>query len=233
MTTLIQYDTDKFIQSLHGVLENSVLSNIDGILYALHFKNNFDNIVFVVSDKISTEVNSFIIEFQEVKNIILYYVETSEDYSEIFKHVKHVTKHGSKLKGNHKQLPSNIVDTQTFVNNQDQNRKEKYCVLLNNAKSLPDKISCLLYPSSSLPINMFGSLYIAHPQNLGMLTSESEKCKILNTYKYFINTSNEYIYEAQLCGCSVVNIDCDTKVTNVSLDTSKITPISEVIKEFL
>tara|TARA_B100001778_G_scaffold92184_1_gene75240 strand:- start:12370 stop:13071 length:702 start_codon:yes stop_codon:yes gene_type:complete len=233
MTTLIQYNTDKFIQSLHGVLENSVLSNIDGILYALHFQNNFDNIVFVVSGKISTEVNNFIIEFQEAKNIVLYYINTSEDYSEVFKYVKHVTKHGGKLKGNHTELPDNIVDTQTFVNNQNQDRKDKYCVLLNNAKALPDKISCLLYPSSSLPINMFSSPYISHAQNLGMLTSESEKCTILNTYKYFINTSNEYIYEAQLCGCVVVDVDCDTKVTNVSLDTSKITPISEVIKEIL
>ena len=233
MTTLIQYNTDKFIQSLHGVLGNSVLSNIDGILYALHFQNNFDNIVFVVADKISTEVNNFIIEFQEKKNIVLYYANTSEDYSEVFKYVKHVTKNGDKLKGSHIELPNNIVDTQTFVNNQNQDRKDKYCVLLNNTKTLPDNISCLLYPGSSLPINMFGSPYVSHAQNLGMLTSESEKAKILNTYKYFINTSNEYNYEAQLCGCIVVDIDCNTKVTNVSLDTSKITPITEVIKELL
>ena len=234
MKTLIQYHTDKFIQSLTSAITNSFISNIDGVLYSLHFQNDFDSIVFVVSDKISAEVNNFIIEFQEQKNIVLYYTETSEDYSELFKHAKHVTKHGGPpLKQKHIELPEVIVNTSIFVDQKLEQKRDKYCIILNYVKNLPDELKCLLYPNTKIPINMFNSPYVAHTQNLGMINSELEKSNILNKYKYFVNISSEYVYEAALCGCKVVHIDCDGKITDMPVDTNKIVPIIDIIKEIL
>tara|TARA_B100001094_G_scaffold331046_1_gene398106 strand:+ start:1438 stop:2139 length:702 start_codon:yes stop_codon:yes gene_type:complete len=233
MTTLIQYHTDKFIKSLAGNIENNILSNIDGVLYSLYFQYNFDNVVFVVDGKISTEVNNFIIEFQEAKNIILYYVNNTDDYSQTFKYVKHITRNGLSLKGKHLELPEIIVDTKIFTTTNKETRKDKYCVFLNHAKSLPDDLSCLLYPNTSIPINMFDSPYIPHAQNLGIVTSELEKSKILNRYKYFIDIDQQYGYEAYLCGCTLVSIDCNKNINNVSVDKNKIVSLSNIIKEIL
>ena len=233
MTTLIQYHTDKFIKSLAGNLENSILSNIDGVLYSLYFQYNFDNVFFVVDGKISTEVNNFIIEFQEAKNIILYYASNTEDYSETFKYVKHITRNGLSLKGKHLELPEIIVDTNIFTKTNEETRKDKYCVFLNYAKSLPDDLSCLLYPNTNIPIKMFDSPYIPHTQNLGIVASELEKSKILNRYKYFIDIDQQYVYEAYLCGCTLVSIDCNKNISNVSVDKNKIVSLSNIIKDIL
>lgn len=233
MKTLIQYNADKFIQSLTSVIPNSFISSIDGMLYALHFQNDFDNMVFVVSDKISAEINSFIIEFQEQKNIILYYTDATEDYSELFKHVKHVTKHGLSLKQKHIELPEVVVNTSIFVNQELEQRKDKYCIILNYTKNFPDELKCLLYPNTKMPINIFNSPYVPHMQNLGMINSELEKSNILNRYKYFVNISSEYMYEAALCGCVVVHVDCDGKITKIPVDTNKIVPVVDIIKEIL
>lgn len=230
MKTLIHYDMDKFTVSLANYLESSVFANTSNVLYKLHFIHNFDVCFFSVNDDISREINNFILEFQSKKKIFLYYTNPSaQDYSTIFKHVTHISRNGIKLSGKHIELPEYFFNEKLFIKNSTEQRIEKYCVFLGLSKDIPEKLQSILYPNTTIPINMFESPYIKHCQNMGMI-SEIEKAKILQTYKYFINIDNSYAHEAKICGCQLAEITKDNTLQNNDIETNA-TPIKTIVKD--
>ena len=89
-------------------------------------------------------------------------------------------------------------------------------------QKIPERLESLLYPNSDKPINMFNSPHINHYQNMGTL-SEAQKAQILKEYKYFINIDNNYIHEAKLCGCQIVEIGSDNQLKKQKIDTNAVT----------
>lgn len=84
----------------------------------------------------------------------------------------------------------------------------KIAVFLDNVKKIPDNLNNILYPNMINPIVMFNNQNIVHPQNLGLLSSESDKNIILNTYYGCLSFDNLYLSEANACGC--VHLDGNT-----------------------
>jgi len=224
MKALIQYDIEnKFFNCLSNYIPENICANIDNRLYSLYFKYNFETFFFVADKEISRELNTFIIEFQETKKIFLYHKNPeTKDYSKIFKKVIHLSDHGIKLQGSHVELPEYFVNEKLFNNENNSNIKDKYCVFLEMKQKLPESLESLLYPNSDKPINMFNSPHINHYQNMGTL-SEAQKAQILKEYKYFINIDNNYIHEAKLCGCQIVEIGSDNQLKKQKIDTNAVT----------
>lgn len=232
MKTLIQKNTDKLTRSLTAYDIDNVYADIDGVLYGLLFQYDFENIIFTIDKPISTEINNFIVEFQDKKNIVMYYLNQNDDYTKTFNKCKHISKHGVKLKGDHTELPEYFIDTNIYKRTNNSHRNDKYCVFLDHIQEIPEELLCILYPNTNLKINMFDSPYIRHDQNLGMIESELYRQKILSEYKYYIPINNNYIYEAVACGCEVINIDCQQNINKVSVKGSA-TSLEEIAKVIL
>lgn len=231
MKTLIQYNNNKFFNSLANHIPDNIFTKLDGLLYGLYFQYNFDKIFMVAEKELSREINNFIIEFQEKKQIFLYHQsEDSKHYSDIFKKTKHIAAHGVKLNGNYFELPKYFVNEKLFNNSSSNQRKDKYCVFLEMRRELPASLESLLYPKSTESINMFNSPYINHYQNMGII-SEAQKSEILKQYKYFIDIDGCYAHEAHLCGCNVVEISEDNKTFKKKTINTNATTIKKILED--
>ena len=69
-----------------------------------------------------------------------------------------------------------------------------------------NRLCLFLYPNSQLRIKLFNNANIKHSQNLGTLT-EYDKSIILSQAKYFIPIDENYIAEAFISGCEVIDIE--------------------------
>jgi hypothetical protein len=104
-------------------------------------------------------------------------------------------------------IPTKLINTHIYYN--DERLRSESIVYLSprGATSLPNELVAVLYPNSKLPIKIFDSPKIPHPQNLGTIT-EIEKGELLRSNRYYLTyNSDEYVLEAIECGCQIVDID--------------------------
>lgn len=208
-TVLVQYSDSKFMRtaifsSIDGC--NILGSAINNNLYQIYYSIKPTHAIFHAS-MITPEIMQFIGDFSDKVKCCLYYDSISSDIMNHFQsyNIKHLTYDTTQPNTLH--LPKDLLDTQLFHINPNITKKDSLVCFINDLPILPDFLKDHLYPKSKLPIKLFNNPYIQHPQNLGLL-NESDKALVLQNHTYYLvlNDNDEYIREAQSCGCIVVNI---------------------------
>lgn len=208
-TVLVQYSHAKFMRtaifsSIEGY--NILGSAINNNLYQIYYSIKPTNAIFHAS-MITPEIVQFIGDFSDKVKCCLYHDTISSDVVNHFQsyNIKHLTYDTTQQNTVH--IPKDLVDTQLFHVNTNISKQDSLVCFIDHLPILPDFLKNYLYPKSTLPIKLFNNPYIQHSQNLGLL-NELDKASVLQNHKYYlvINDNDEYIREAQSCGCIVVNI---------------------------
>lgn len=205
---------DRFYQNL--ILSSNNHWNIipgDNIdIYKIHTINKYDIYIFD-SLLIMNDIAQFISEYGDMGSKIYIYHHPSrvnKDCIRYIKKAKHLVDYDTyaqfKQYTNVIQLPKYLINTSVFKD-LEISKKNQTIYFLDYDHEIPEYLQDKLYPSSKEKILLFNNTQLKHPQNLGTL-SEIAKNSILNESMYFINNRfNEYLAEAIVCGCKVVNID--------------------------
>lgn len=209
MNILIQNLDNKFINNIAETKLNEIntyRANIYNNLYAIHYSKNITHIVICAS-LISNEIQQYIAEFFQSVKIFIYH--DNGPNQEILDTYKNVCTHLIDEKYNIKNgvsIPT-LVNTELYTSIESNTKKiHEIVCFLDNLKDIPDKLKFFLYPNSQLRIKLFNNSKIKHVQNLGTLT-EYDKSKILLQSKYFIPINENYIAEAFLSDCVVIDIE--------------------------
>jgi hypothetical protein len=209
MNILIQYLDNKFTNNIAEIkLDNTNIytANINNNLYAIHYSKNISHL-FVSASLITNEIQQYIAEFFQSVKIFIYH-DTGLNH-EILDTYKNTCIHLIDKKYKTKNTISIPVLVNTSLYNGIKNNIEKthdIVCFLDNLKEIPDKLKLFLYPNSQLRIILFNNANIKHSQNLGTLT-EYDKSIILSQAKYFIPIDENYIAEAFISGCEVIDIE--------------------------
>jgi hypothetical protein len=185
---------------------NILGSSINNNLYQIYYSMKPTHAIFH-ANMITPEIMQFIGDFSDKVKCYLYHDVVSSDIVNHFQsyNIQHLTYDTTQPNAVH--LPSDLIDTKLFHLNTNIATNDGLVCFIDRLPILPDFLKNHLYPKSTLPIKLFNNPYIQHPQNLGLL-NESDKALVLQNHKYYlvINDNDEYIREAQNCGCIVVNI---------------------------
>lgn len=208
-TVLIQYSNSKFMRTAifssvdgYNILGSSINNNLYQIYYSLKPTHGIFH-----ANMITPEIMQFIEDFSHSVKCYLYHDVLSLDIINHFQpyniqHLTYDTTHSDLI-----HLPSNLLDAKLFYTNTNIVKKDSLVCFIDNLPVLPDFLKDYLYPKNTLPIKLFNNAYVKHAQNLGLL-NESDKALVLQNHKYYLilNDHDEYIREAQNCGCIIVNI---------------------------
>lgn len=215
---LVQYCDSKFIQNLCVLqLANTAIKPaiFEKQLYKLYFSYQPTHIIFA-SNKISKECAQFIEDYQGNVNIYIYHPNKKTlalipDYPascyhlipESLRPMMPTTHNLDKII----YIPHNLINSNVYYND-NRSRNESIVYLApKEITSFPDDLVTALYPNTTLPIKIFNSPKIPHPQNLGTLT-EPEKGELLRNHQYYLTHNlDEYLIEAIECGCRIVNLE--------------------------
>jgi hypothetical protein len=233
MNLYIQHANNKFNNSLyHTKIENiSVIPfNPRSILYKAHYSNPFTHIIFIES-LLDAEIIQFIAEFFQSIKIFIYH--DKEPNLDIIRDYKIAASH---LVNNKYQIKDtitlpNLINDQLFFNKNIPKNEDIVC-FLEYQKSLSSDIQQILYPNTKHKIKLFNSPNIEHVQNLGVI-SEIDKASILQSSGYYIPLKEEYLAEAVVCGCVILNTpDLQPRLIDKDLISSYST-YSTFIKELI
>lgn len=203
---LIQNTSDKFIQSLlDSSVDDTIMIDIvvNNNLYSVFAKHKPEYCIF--SHKyINEEILQFCEDYCLNTKIYLYYSDgqVSNAVPKNCISIGHNDTYGISI-------PDNITNIRAIDNDVIRNDKfiEERMVYYAEHKELTPYIVELLYPQTSLKINIFDAIGFYHYQNLGFL-SEADKIDILSKSKYYLysDKANSYINEAILSGCIPISV---------------------------
>jgi hypothetical protein len=113
-------------------------------------------------------------------------------------------------------LPEFLVNKHLYENidNTNIDKKDQFVFFLDNKTNIPDQLQKLLYPHTKLPIKLFNGSSIQHYQHLGYLNEADRKSVLLDS-KVFIYDDTQYIIEAMLCKCSLIDLQTINKCENL------------------
>lgn len=204
---LVQNCVSKFFKNIINVTIddcNIIGSNINNNLYQLYYTYNFTHILFK-AELINKEILQFIQDFSN--NGVRCFVHHSSLVPNLIKDLQNynITHFSDKKYDNTIHIPNNLINTRLFFDNSSIRSDSIVCFC--EFIVLPEFLNDYLYPKTSLPIKLFNNGKIAHPQNLGLI-SEQDRANILQTNKYYLALSedDQYILEAQHCGCIVLQV---------------------------
>lgn len=205
MNIFVQYSDTKLINSLAYIGDgyNVACATINNDLYRIHYQYAFDAYVFCDS-LVNEEIRCFIKDFGHTKRII-YYHDQSINHQAIAQLQKLCTHIGHEQQDGVLLMPY-LVLSNVFNNNPiptQRDNKQILCFLYGD--TIPSNMDSMLYPSTTLPIKIFGK-NIKHPQNLGIVT-EPEKANLLRTSQFYLIDGKDYLIEADLCGCSLIEVN--------------------------
>ena len=122
-------------------------------------------------------------------------------------------------------IPKNLISTNIYYSDNRHRNKSIVYFAPKQITSLPNDLVKVLYPNTTLPIKIFDSPRIPHPQNLGVLT-ELDKGELLRNSEYYLTYDlDEYFIEAIECGCKIVNINNVINYTTEASNQEKINTI--------
>jgi hypothetical protein len=215
---LVQYCDSKFIQNL-------CILQLDGIeiqpavfdkqLYKLYFSYQPTHIIFI-ANKISEECAQFIEDYKDKVSIYAYHpnektLSLIPNYpdsclhlvSESLRPMVPADADTNKII----YIPNNLINTSIYYSDKRSRSESIIYFAPKGITSFCNELISVLYPNTKLPIKIFDSPKITHPQNLGTLT-EPEKGELLRNNQYYLTYSlDEYLTEAIECGCKIVNYD--------------------------
>lgn len=205
-------------------------SNINIYKYPLKQIQNY----IISIDRLDQSAMSFIAEFKDTHNIFIdsTHDESYLNYYDAIDGVKYLINTDAK--------PERCINVSKFINyhlfnqnNTASNRKNIVAVFLNNTTEIPYNLLKHIN-TENLPyrIRLFDNSSIKHPHNLGLL-SEIDKAEILKTYSYFISLSNNYIYEALMCGITLLNIKNLQEIITNDIDIKQAVPMQDFINGYL
>ena len=203
---LIQNLNDKFINNLslsQTDFCDIITTDARNSLYQLYYQHKFTHIVFVDS-LLNHESCQFIDEFGS--DVIVYIYKHSE--TDNYRKTKKIAGLLSYTKDNDGyktiKIPT-LVNHELYNTNQSINKIHQVISFLDQANKIPEDLHNYLYPQNNLPIKLFNSSDIIHPQNLGLL-SEKEKALLLQESKYYLAITEDYVAEAWACDCEVLTV---------------------------
>ena len=199
--------------------------------------NNQIDYFFIDSDTISPEVDSFIKEFSKNVKFILNCFDIKDvDSVEKYQNYIYLAIGQQDIDHNlYKKYSSFIVNDRLYSNidYKDIIKKEQMVYFLDNQIEIPSVLQEYLYPNGKLPIKLFnGSKAISHYQHLGYL-DENYRKKILLDSKFYLFTNNDYVVEAQLTGCSCINIVNGLDAKNPIETIESYSTYNDLLKEIL
>jgi hypothetical protein len=207
MKFFVQEFNDKFINNIIISLRrmgHEVLScPVNGDIYRLYHKFNFDHAIFL-SSFFTNEIAQFISEFHSKDIKFFIYHNEKEINQDIITHYGSACTSLSYIKNSHcvyiPQLLNEYIYTDTKIK-----RNDSLCCFIDHINNIPEELEQHLYPNSKLKIRLFNNNKIKHHQNLGLL-NEYEKPEILNQSEYFLAIDDYYVNEASSCGCKIVTL---------------------------
>jgi hypothetical protein len=202
MKLFVQEFEDKFINNVSLIKSNNFIvvnDEIDGNLYQIHYKYNFDAYIFV-SSLMTNEIYQYILEFNTEKKIILYHDRVNADMMEALG--KYCVNIGPKSDMDSGLEIPILINNDIFFNTNKKRNKYIPC-FIDNASTMNNELYGVLYPNKNFNIRIFGSSSIKHPQNVGLL-SEQDRADILNEAESCLLVDDLYLAEAMTCGTKIL-----------------------------
>jgi hypothetical protein len=211
----ITKSNNKFNNNILAYQQDAQFIEIDPAItsiYKNHYLYNEAIQTYIINaSKISEETLSFIQEFNETVEFIIYFDIFLENLYNLSKPIvkKVIVDHNVDLEGAIK-LPEHIVNDIIYTNTTSCKKIDQMIYFIDNDNELPLGLQSALYPNTKLKIKMFNSPIIKHPQNLGF-ANEFDKKELLSESSIYCYSNPNYIAEASICGCKVLDVSefCD------------------------
>jgi len=202
MKLFVQEFDDKFINNI-SIIESDDLTiindRIDGNLYHIHYRYDFDAYIFV-SSLMTNEIYQYINEFNKSKKIILYHdIIDNNVIDSLSKYCLNIGKKSDK--GSMIEIPQ-LINKHIFFNTNKQRDKYIPC-FIDRSSNINDDLLSVLYPNKKFNIRIFGPSSMKHQQNIGLL-SEQDRAEVLNKASSCLLVDNLYLPEALSCGTKIL-----------------------------
>jgi hypothetical protein len=201
-------------------------------IYKYHYAYNEQNTLYIINTSLmSNEILSFIEEFHKSINFIIYHDIFDKTLFERLQSIatKHIVNYDIDQIGTIK-LPKHMLNDNIYTNLAiDNNKTNQIVFFLDNKESIPIFLQSQLYPNSKLPIRMFNNPKIEHPQNLGFC-DEVQKKDILLQSQILCYIEEEYLAEAMVCGCKVLDINDSFDMDKVYIPNVEYTTYTQFLR---
>lgn len=176
-------------------------------IYKHYYLHNKDIQKYIINaSKMSEEIISFIQEFNEIIDFIIYFDIISEELYKLLSPIikKSIVDHNIDLQDSIK-LPQYIINDILYTDMVPCDKIDQMVYFIDKDTEIPLGLQSALYPNTNLKIKMFNSIHVKHPQNLGLI-NELDKKNILNESSVYCYSNTDYIAEALVCGCKALDV---------------------------
>lgn len=215
---LIQKHNSKLFRNLSLMkFTNATFFPIDisGNLYAAHYSQKFDAIIFAES-AITAEIKQYIEEFSNQIKIIVYRDAYISKNGSIIRRSKNKNIFQNDITGNLlAAMDKNItiLVTPEYIYNdeiysdivQKSEKTEQIISFMDEIEKCPLDLERHLYPSGKKRIKLFNNPKIKSVNNLGVLTEQDRKDILLES-KHYLSIDSSYELEARMCGCNILTL---------------------------
>jgi hypothetical protein len=201
-------------------------------IYKYYFGMNTNIDLMIINASIlSPEIESFIQEFHQKIKFIVYNDNDTKIFSDKYSNfIYKFLVHESLGLSNEIILPKHIINDKIFHSLDIKHKQKQYIYFLDNISSIPIQLEQILYPNTVEPIKMFNGNNIKHYQHLGHITEEVRKDLLLESSDY-LYSNNDYLMEAKLCGCNLIDISGQSVDLNKTSDiTTEYTTYGDILK---
>lgn len=205
MTSILIHNTNnKFIQnclSIHTDNVSMIDITINNNLYQTFFRHRPQVCIFD-ANYITEEILQFCGDHGQQTSI--FFLHTASDTESLrtsagLSFIKHIGYDN----GYDIVIPTDIINTQLFINNPG-HKRVRGCVCFLEHRIPSQELINVLYPNTQLPIKLFNSANFRHYQNLGIV-NEKDKARLLQTHTHYLDLDypihTNYRLEALACGC--------------------------------
>lgn len=204
-------------------------------IYKYHYAYNEQNTLYIINASLmSNEILSFIEEFHKSINFIIYHDVFDKTLFERLQPIttKNIVNYDIDQIGTIR-LPKHMLNDSIYTNLVIPNDKTNQIVFfLDNRTSIPIFLQSQLYPNSKLPIKMFNNPKIEHPQNLGFC-DEVQKRDILLQSQILCYIEEEYLPEAMICGCKVLDINDSFDMDKAYIPNVEYTTYTQFLRNYI